>query len=319
MLNLSQKITNSSRSKLALLVVIVSLAVILPVLAFSSHSHKIYVDDDASGDQTGSSSHPYKTIGAAMHKADNGTEIHVAKGTYKENVEIKKGVEIYGSDRDKVIIKAKHDDDAVVVMNDDTKINKVTIKEGRNGIWVEKSAGVSIIDCAIQKNKRNGIQIESDGTSKKREVYVSDSSIKDNGQNGILAGKRKLSLTGNEIYRNDADGVVIEGGSSAWIANNSIRENGLSGMKLTIDGSTIWTKKNSIRLNKREGVEVNFFGGAGRIDIAKSKVVLNGRNGVARVQRASANSALWSKYLTFTESEFWSNKLGEISGIFTIL
>jgi len=320
MLNLSQKASNISKQKMTLLAVVISLSVLLPIFAFSSHSSKIYVDNDASGDQDGSASHPYKTIGAAMDKADNDTEIHISKGTYKENVEIKKGVEIYGSDRDKVIIKAKHEKDAVIVMNDDTKINKVTIEEGRNGIWVEKKAGASIINCVIKDNKRNGIQIASDGTGKERQVYISDSLIKNNGDNGIYAGKRKLSITENEIIKNKADGLILEAGVSAWMADNSIRDNRFSGVKMTLDGSKIWTKNNSIRYNGREGIEVNFYGGAGRIDIAKSKIVSNNRYGIARVQRSNfANSAaLWGQNLTVSQSEFWGNKNGDISGIFHI-
>jgi len=318
MLNLKEKIAYGNGKKLAALALIAILAATLPVFVFSSHKTKLYVNKNANGTQDGSVNHPYKTIGAAMSKAGKKTEIHIAKGTYKENVEIKKGVEIYGSDRDKVIIKAKHDHDAVVVMNDNTTLNGVTVEEGRNGIWVEKRAGVSITDCIIRDNSRNGIQIESDGTGKDREVYVSKSSIKDNGQNGILAGKRKLSLSDNEIYRNSGDGIVVAGGSKAWIAGNSIRENDLSGMKITLDGSNIWTKKNSIRKNKREGIEVNFYGGAGKINIAKSKIVLNGRYGIARAQRAAATVGLWAKYLIYSDQvELWGNKSGTVSPIFT--
>jgi hypothetical protein len=320
MFKLSKKINNLSQKKATFLAVGLVLAILLPFLAFSGESNKIYVDDDASGEQTGSSSHPYKTIGAAMKKADDDTEIHIRKGTYKENVEIKKGVEIYGAGADKVTIKAKEDGDAVVVMNNKTKINEVTIRGGKNGIWVEKKGGASIIDCVIKENRKNGIEVESGEVDKSRAVYIDGNTIKDNGKNGIYSGKRRLSITKNEIYENDGDGIILEAGTSAWIGNNTIKDNDYSGMKLTIDGSKIWTKRNTIRYNGREGIEVNFYGGAGRIDINKSKTVINDRHGLARVQRKPvANSTnLWGQYLTYGDSEFWGNKIKDITPILHI-
>ena len=318
---LSLNMDKIAKNKKIIILAAVLILAILPVLTLSSHKKYIYVDANASGTQNGSSSHPYKTIGAAMQKADKNTEIHIRKGTYKENVEIKDGVEIYGGDAEKVIIKADDDDDATVVMNHKSKINKVTIKGGKNGIWVEKDAKASIINCIIKDNEKNGIAIEADGIKDSRAVYIDGNIIKKNGANGIWAGKRRISVTENEIKENGADGLVIAQGSKAWVANNSIRDNRFSGIKMTIDGSNIWTKNNSIRYNGREGIEVAFYGHLGRVNIAKSKIVENGRWAIARVQRASFAGSynLWNQNLTFdNRNEYWGNRFGNISPIFLI-
>lgn len=124
----------------------------------------------------------------------------------------------------------------------------------------------------------------------------------------------------NEISNNKKDGILLEAKVSAWIEGNNIKDNDSSGMRLSLDGSNIWTKNNTYRDNEREGIEVNAFGGDGRIDISKSKFVKNGRYGVARIIRGNANVNIF-KNLTFdNRNDFWgnSNKVGTISPIIRV-
>jgi len=316
---LSQIMTKNNRSKAMVAIVIAIILIALPGFVFSSHKDQLYVDADASGTQDGSSDHPYQTIKKAMNKADGDTEIHIAKGSYKENVEMKDGVDIYGEDKDDVVIEADDGDEPVVKMADDTTINKVTLQKGSQGVRVSDEAKASIIECVIKNNDHDGISIEADDVKKSRTVSISENEIKDNGGAGIYSGKRKLSIVDNEITGNDKDGIDIEKGSSAWIADNKINHNDKSGMKLRIDGSNIWTKNNSIRSNNREGIEVSFGGVAGRINIEKSNIISNDNFGIAKVQRLSisGSTSLWNSYLTFNgkANEITSNGKGAISPI----
>jgi len=316
MSEISLKFRKISKTKLVIIAALAMVLVTLPMFAFSSKAHKSFVDANTTGTQDGSSAHPFKTISEAIKKADGNTEIHVAKGTYKENLNVKNDVKIFGDSKDGVVIKAKDDGDAVVVLHDDTKINKVTIKEGKNGIWVEKNSKTSIIDCVIKDNDHDGIATASDGTKDSKMVSISDNEIKNNGWNGIFSRKRRLSITDNSIHGNDKDGVGIEKGSRVWMADNDIKDNTGSGLKLQIDGSDIWTKNNDIRGNKREGMEVLFAGQSGRINVSKSKFVVNGRYGIARVQTVWGSASLWAKYLTIENNNgIFGNVLGSISGI----
>jgi len=316
---ISQKLGKNEKSKV-LLWILVAVFLLGPAFAFSSHRSKIYVDDSASGTQDGSSDHPYKTIGKAMDKADDDTEIHISKGFYKENIKVKDGVEIYGESKSGVVIEAEDDDDPTVIMKDDTVLDKVTVKGGSYGIEVGDGGKASIVSCIIKDNHKGGVHIKDDGTKKSKMVSLSKNEIRDNDGAGIYSGKRKLSLTENKIKDNDGDGIDIEKGSKAWIADNDIENNDKSGMKLRIDGSEIWTKHNSIQDNKREGVEVSFKGEAGIISISKTKITGNDRYGVARVQRfVTGNFGLWSKYLTFDKiNTIKSNSHGNISPVITI-
>ena len=318
MSKLSLKVSEISQVKRFALVLSLVILVSLPALTLSSKRNSLYVDDSNKGSEDGSKNHPYKTIDEAMNKANSKTDIHVANGFYKENVEINDGVRIFGEDKNKVVIEAKTSRNPTIFMNDETVIDKVTIRKGKYGIAVKDDAKVSIIRCNIKNSERDGIYINAGKVADSRKVSISDSNITNNDGGGIVSGKRSLSITGSEIANNGGDGIDIMDGASAWIANNTITKNDKSGMKMRIDQSNIWTKKNKITHNGREGIEVDFKGGAGRIDVMDSDIFQNDNYGVARVQRVySANG--WSKYLTFTgENNIGGNGKGNISGVFII-
>lgn len=318
---LSQKIGTRNKNKLAILGVLALVMIVLPAFAAGGRRGDLYVSAKAGSTQNGSKTHPYKTIAQAIDKANGRTDIHVSKGEYKENVVLKNGVRLFGEDKDNTVIKAKKDKWSVVSIEENSEINGFTIKDGKRGIWVDKYAKTSIIDCIIKDNEKDGVAIEGGkDTKKENAVYISKTEIKKNGQAGIYStGERRVIIVDSEILENKSDGVDLSRGTSAWIAENKIKDNKGSGLKLTIDGSNIWTKNNSIRENSREGVEISFFGGAGRIDMAKSKIVDNNLYGIAKLQRANFSESLWEKYLTFgSKVEFWGNRAGNISKVIFI-
>ncbi len=299
-----------------LIAAIVIILATLPFFASSGREKKIYVNGNAGRTQDGSVSRPYKTIEKAMEHADEDTEIHVANGTYRENVVIRKGVELYGENKDKTVIKAADDGKPAVFMFHKSKINKFTVREGKDGVRVDDGARVSIIKCSIRDNEDDGIHVEDGDTGKKSIVSISENEIQKNEGAGIYSERHRLSIVDNEIEENDKDGIDLAKGSIAWVAGNEIRHNKKSGLKLRIDKSEIWTKSNSVTSNGREGIEISWSGDAGRIDISKSKIRNNDRWGVARVQRhpIAGAAARWKNYLTFdNRNEFFSNKDGSVS------
>ncbi|EKE16350.1 MAG: hypothetical protein ACD_11C00020G0055 [uncultured bacterium] len=292
---------------------------VFPFLSLAKNEREIYVNAKATGVEDGSSENPYRTISSALRKAKKNDKLFVANGEYKENIEIPKGVKIYGADRDEVIIKAKNDDDPVVEMNENTKINKVTIKNGKVGIKVEKNDDdVSIIDCVIEKNKRDGIKIEKGSVSKAHPVSVTENVIRENGWNGIYSETRRVVLMENNIYGNDRDGVELAEGSSAWIEDNRINDNDGVGFKFTLDNSNIWLKDNSIRDNDKSGMEVDHFGNAGRVDISKSTIAENEKYGIARVQKSLLTSSAWDGFTFDNKNTFFENKSKDVSDVIIV-
>lgn len=313
------KIVGSKKAKAVIVALTAGVFVAVPFFGLGSHHDDLYVNAKASGMQDGSKNHPYKKIAWAIDKADSNTEIHVSKGEYVENITLKKGIKLYGHDKDDTIIKAKKDKWSTVYMEDNSEIDGFTITRGDRGIWVGKHAKAKIINCVVKYNDGDGIGIEGYDTSKSDLVYIGKSEIRNNGRAGIyVTGPRKISFMDNGIRENDGDGMDIVGGVSAYIASNSVKNNGGSGIVATIDGSDIWTKSNSIRRNKREGMEVTSFGAAGHINVAKAKFVDNGRYAVTRLQRGgNLSSTAWNQQLTFENNNYFAgNALGNISRIF---
>ncbi len=313
------KIKSNKKLGLAVFCFLALVVMTLPLLVSSSRKSDLYVNAKAGDNRDGSASHPYKSINEAIDHAKNKdkVEIHVAKGEYKENITLRNGIKLFGEDKEKTIIKAKKEKYETVSMKNNSTIDGFTIKNGKKGIWVEKDAEASIINCIVKDNG-TGIAIEGGNTKKSNQVSISKTKIKDNNWSGIYgAGARRISITESEISGNKKDGIDLARGTSAWMEANSIRNNGGSGMKLVLDQSNIWTKKNDIRENSREGIEVSSFGTDGRIDIAKTKIVKNGLFGIARLQRAGNTD--WNKFFTVSDqSEIWENRSGNISHIIYI-
>lgn len=307
-----KKLAQISRNGLMGSLLLVAIFV-LPILSLAGHKDKLYVDDNASGTQDGSANHPYKTIAQAFKKADKNTEVHILSGTYKENIKVPAGVEVFGSNKKNVIIKAKNSGEPAVEMNNKTSIDNVTIKDGRHGIKVGVNDKVSITKCIVENNKKDGIHIKEGSVEEKRKVTISKSEIKGNGQAGIYAEKRRVVIVDNEIINNDSDGIDLQKGAKAWVAGNRIKSNDGSGMKVVLDKSEIWTKNNSFRENKREGVEVNAYGIAGKIDINKSKFNDNGRYAIARILRGSVSPAILGGFTVQSNNVFSGNRIGNIS------
>ncbi|MCX6765858.1 MAG: hypothetical protein NT136_02780, partial [Candidatus Moranbacteria bacterium] len=75
---------------------------------------------------------------------------------------------------------------------------------------------------------------------------------------------------------------------------------------------------NSFSENKREGVEINSYGGAGRIDLHDSSIHGNDRWGIARVQRNHFNSSVWNGVTIRPDNRIYDNKFGTVSNIIII-
>ncbi len=298
--------------------VLVVAIVALPFLGFARSGDKIYVNEDASGTQDGSSKHPYKTIWQGLDKAEKGDEVIVAKGTYNERITIPKGVELSGAGKGKTIIKSsERHDDPVINMKDDTKVWGVTVKEGRVGIYVRENAKVEINEVEVRDNRREGILIEKGERTDKEKVSIVNSEVKENGWSGIYSKKRKLVIIESDIKNNKRNGIVLESGVRAWVDDNSVSENKESGVVANLDGADITVaSKNTFRKNGKEGIEVSSYGAAGSIVVKKSRFFENGHYGVARISKvANIPVSLWNGLVVQADNSFNGQGAGNISPI----
>ncbi len=291
----------------------------VPVFVFGG-SKVIYVDKDASGSEDGTASNPYHTISKALKNADDGTEVRIKGGTYKENITIPKHVDVVSDseNRDKVTIKSDNDDKPTVTMKHDTALSHITVKGGRHGVRILEDSKAHIFDVEIKDSDRDGIHIDAAPRDKKYRVLIDKAKISDNARAGIFAEKRFIVLINSDIAGNGSDGIDLALGTKAWFENNRFNDNRGSGAKLVLDNADIWSKKNSFRNNKREGVEINAYGAAGNIGFKKASFVNNGRYGIANVARTAASLRTFGGVIYGTgvnDNRFEGNASGNISPV----
>lgn len=260
--------------------------IIVPVVVLGGNK-QIYVDHDAKGSEEGTANHPYHSISKALKHANEGTEVLISKGTYKENITIPKGVKLFGKKKDinDVIIKADNEDKPTISMKHKTEINFLTVSGGRHSVRVLDDAKVKLYKVKIKNSDRDGVHIDAAPRDKKHRALLDTVEIYNSKRAGVFAEKRDIVIINSDIHNNGSDGVDLAAGMEAWFENNRINGNGGSGMKLILDDASVWTKSNSIRNNKREGVEVNAYGKAGNFGLKKANLIGNGRYGIAKVAR----------------------------------
>lgn len=289
--------------------------ILLVPVASSGDGKVIYVDRDASGTQDGSWDHPYKTIRKALDHTDEGTEVYVAKGTYKENITIPRDVELYGmtGDRDDVTIEGDSDE-PTVEMKHEASISHVTIEGGKYGILVRYDAKAHIYDVKIDDAKRDGIYAHAAQRNKGRRLYIDHVEIRDSGKAGIFSKERMVVIVDSEIHRNNGNGIDFLAGVKGWIEKTHVKDNDKSGLVIISDGSDIWMDKSHFRRNGREGVQIEGYGASGSVGIKRSKAVDNGRYGIAIVSRNAAGSNVWKNYIP-DRVEYWGNGFGNVSSV----
>jgi hypothetical protein len=139
----------------------------------------------------------YKTIQEAINAASEGDTILVDVGTYKETIEIPKGLTLVGAERDKTIISGS--DLPVVTISSAAlvTVRNVTITNGRDGVLVERGAQALLRQTRIAQNKRHGV---------------------------LVLGQAQL--LGNLIHNNGNCGVNAFTGAQVQGSGNIIRDNG---------------------------------------------------------------------------------------------
>ncbi|MEI6650517.1 MAG: right-handed parallel beta-helix repeat-containing protein [Candidatus Moraniibacteriota bacterium] len=302
------------KGKYVAVAAILAVSVIVPFVAFGS-THTIVVDSGASGTQDGSSLHPYRSIGDALDHASDGDEVYIHDGTYEENITIPKGVTVKGNskNRGKVVIDG-NENKPTVTMKNGSELSFVTVKNGRNGIRVLSDAKAKLYDLLVTGAQRDGIFAESAPRDKDRRLYAEKIEVKKNGKAGIYSEKRYVVLVNSDIHDNDSDGIDFSAGTKAWLADVTSNDNAGSGWKAVVDGAEIWSRDNQFRRNGREGIQVESFGGAGKFGVKTSKMVDNGRYGIALLARNTAAGSMW-KNIFFETNTSWGNTLGTVSSV----
>lgn len=316
---ISMQVRNFWLSKEVILGVFFAVLIAVPVIVFGGNK-QVYVDKNARGNEEGTSAHPYHSISKAIDHAKEGTDINIAKGTYKENITLPKGVKLFGKKKDigDVVIKADNDDKPAVTMKHQTELNFLTIDGGRHGVRITTDAKVKIYKVNIKDSDRDGIHIDSAPRDKKHRALLDTVEVQDSKRTGIFSEKRDIVLINSNIHNNGSDGVDFAAGMKAWLEDNRINDNRGSGLKVVLDNASVWSKSNSFRNNKREGVEVNAYGAAGNVGLKKASIIGNDRYGIAKVARTINGYKFFGGIILGTgvnDNHIERNGIGNVSGM----
>ncbi len=303
-----------------LFVVFGAIVLSIPLNVFGGHD-VLYVDKNSTGSELGTNDSPYQSIENALKNAGDSDEVRVKKGTYKENIVIPKGVKVTSDadDRDKVTVSGKKNE-PTIVMKDGAELSKITVKEGRHGIRVEKSSKAHIFDVLVEESDRDGIHIDqSKKKDKKHRVFIDKVEVKKSGRAGIYSEEHFVVITKSNIHNNDSDGIDFQAGMKAWIENTQVNTNGGSGLKIDLNNADIWTNKISLRKNKREGVEVSARTNVmGNFGLKKATITNNKNYGVAKLRRDTAPVSLLASHVFIEDSRVEGNGKGVVSGVISV-
>ncbi len=228
----------------------------------------IYVNS-ATGQDTagaGTAAAPYKTITFALSKAQPGTVVQVAPGTYsKETGEtfplvLNSGVTLQGDEANKgqgILISgggfytsrtwAKQD--ITLLANDNTTITGLTFTNPNSrgtAVWVESSNPV-IKNSTFTNSNRDGVYLT--GTANPQ--IESNIFLKNGGQGISVTKSAQGSIRGN-LFQNTGFGVAIGGSSTPLLEANNITQN-KSGLYISETAKPI-LRKNAIRNNTQDGI-----------------------------------------------------------------
>jgi parallel beta-helix repeat protein len=179
----------------------------------------------------------YSTIQAAINAAAPGDLILIAPGTYKENLTVRKSIELRGTDTGVIVdgSRARSAPTILIQRTRDVVIQNLEITGGRRGIQVERSRDVIIKNNLIQKNRRQGILVT------------------ENSQGTQIIENRILDIApdeGNVL----GNGIILNGDKNAQVLKNFITRSAWSGLRLL--SAVAHIEGNTFEENQYYGIEI---------------------------------------------------------------
>lgn len=297
------------------IIMVLACVVFLWPLFSRAADYDYYVDRSVSKSGDGSQKEPFKSINDAMKKANGkkgSRNIFIKRGDYKENVEIKKSVKLYGENEGGVIITGK------IRMNDGTRLENITVRDGGNStVVVMPDASVEIENCTVRDFGLIGIE----SLAGKGKLKVSGSKIIDGDGKGFYVQRGKtVEISGNEVVGNAEEGIDLRDSIKGSVANNIIKENGESGIELIVGSADLKISNNSIADNGSSGIATQFYpnpglNDKGKVFIENNLIVGNIKYGVDCniPQGGNPGKDYWRDSIDLIDNNMNANKISSIN------
>ena len=236
----------------------------------------LYVDASANSNGKGTRKSPFKTIAKALEEARTGDIVALAKGTYREAVELKDQVALVGACVGKTTVEAPDQ------------------SEGKATIEITGSGGALVSDLTITGN-RPGIwtwrlQTPSD---------VKNLRIEEAHFTGIVVAGVEVELSATNVYvrntkpqvkaRRFGRGIHVTGGAIAHLANTTVEHNRDGGLVVEVidtevDAQNLLVRDTKERIPRHRDEEsvvagIKVLGGA-KLDASTTLVEKSTRYGI---------------------------------------
>ena len=157
---------------------------------------------------------------------------------------------------DGISIAAKRNKTGAKVLSSDIVIDGVVCTGNRRqGLSIGASRGVRVIRSEFSHTAGTapqcGIDIEPDKPDSASDVRIEQCRIHDNAAHGILAYRRTqaVAISGCTIERNRRCGIVTDGCNAATIVDNTIGDNGATGVFVKAGSTHVRVSRNTFRNN----------------------------------------------------------------------
>ena len=184
-----------------------------------------------------------------------------------------------GEYKDHIKISDQHSFSELTLIAEEKHEAKIT-----NGIKIDNSDNVKLIDFLIEGNGGNGINVDSS-----KNITITNNIIKDNGYFGILIKNSKSVVIENSEVRNNGlkeeyPGVQINN-SEVEMLNNKISGNKGYGIRLFNESNAKILDGNEISNNSSHGIVSD----SSTVTVENNKILKNGERGLSISGNSTAN------------------------------
>ena len=171
----------------------------------------------------------YPTIQAAIDAASEGAIIHIAEGTWRENLKINKSLTLQGEGFDQSVILAKKEDLPVAQIVGESQTSSISVVlenlmvtgSQDTGLLAKGNVRLTLRHVQVWRNGSDGVHLYD--TVK---LTVKESTIyKNQGSGLVLEGNAQVAAEGCTINKNNYYGVELWFSSEARIVKSAILEN----------------------------------------------------------------------------------------------
>lgn len=229
-----------------------------------------------------------ETISGAIK--NGAKQIFIDVGIYDEQVELPGGVQLLGEDIDRTILSGG------IIMHDDAAISGITVSG--LGVIIAPDSDAFIDNVKVADVVGNGIETNGLGylTIKKTKILNSE-------KKGVyVRWGGRIEVVDSQIIGNKEEGIDMRGFVIGYIKNNTINDNGESGIEEVIGDSNLIISGNEIRRNNGSGVDLQFYEisrNKGRVYLFENNLSENGDYGL-NCDMPSGGSA---------DDEYWKDSI----------